>query len=105
MKRIYIAGPYSKGDVAVNVKRAMDAANELIERGYAPYCPHLTHFLHINHAQPYEKWLELDNEFIPWCHAILRLPGESSGADKEVALALSLNIPVYYSIDQVTPNL
>lgn len=101
MKRIYIAGPYSKGDVAQNVKRAMDAANDIIELGYAPYCPHLTHFLHMNHAQPYEKWLELDNEFIPWCHAILRLPGESTGADKEVELAISLNIPVFTKIQDI----
>ena len=101
MKKIYIAGPYSKGDVAINVKRAMDVANVLINMGFAPFCPHLSHFLHMNNAQPYEKWLDLDNQFIPVCDALLRLPGESSGSDKEVALAESLGIPVYYSINDL----
>lgn len=105
MKKIYVAGPYSKGDVAVNVKTAMDVANQLIEMGYAPYCPHLTHFLHINNHQPYEKWLELDNQFIPCCDAVLRIPGESSGADKEVELAISLNIPVFFTIDELKLSL
>jgi hypothetical protein len=99
--KIYIAGPYSKGDVAVNVKNAMDVANQLINIGHAPYCPHLTHFLHMHNPQPYEVWLELDNQFLPCCELLLRLPGESSGADKEVRLAESLNIPVVYSIEHV----
>jgi len=48
--------------------------------------------------RPYEFWLELDNQFIPCCEAVLRLPGESNGADKEVALAKKLGIPVFESI-------
>jgi hypothetical protein len=101
MKRIYIAGPYTKGDVAVNVKKAMDIANELINLGYAPYCPHLSHYLHINNAQPYQIWLDLDNEFVKVCDVLLRIPGDSSGADKEVELAKSLKIPVVYSIEDI----
>lgn len=97
-KKIYVAAPYTKGDVAVNVKTAMDMASKLIELGYAPFCPHLTHFLHMAHPQPYETWLELDNAFLPHCDALLRLDGESSGADKEVAFAISLGIPVFYSL-------
>jgi hypothetical protein len=101
MKKIYIAGPYTKGDVAVNVKKAMDVANDLMNLGFAPYCPHLTHFMHINNPQPYEKWLELDNQFVPACDALLRIAGESSGADKEVELAKSHGLPVFYSITEV----
>lgn len=101
MKRIFISGPYTLGDVAQNVKKSMDVANHLIELGYAPYCPHLTHFLHMNHFQPYEKWLELDITYLKVCDAILRLPGESAGADKEIELAKFLNIPIFYSIDKL----
>jgi hypothetical protein len=32
------------------------------------------------------------------CDAILRLPGESAGADEEVKLAKELGKPVFYSI-------
>lgn len=101
MKKIFISGPYTKGDIAVNVKNAMDVANQLIESFYAPYCPHLTHFLHMNNPQPYEKWLELDSMFLLVCDAVLRIPGESNGADLEVKLALINNIPVYYSFEEL----
>ena len=95
--RVYVAGPYTKGDVALNVKAAIEAGNRLLNAGFAPFVPHLTHFWHMLCPQPYETWLDLDNQFILCCEALLRLPGESSGAEKEVALALSLNIPVFYS--------
>jgi hypothetical protein len=101
MKKIFIAGPYTLGDVAQNVKKAMDMANELINRGYAPYCPHLTHFLHMNNWQPYQKWLEIDLIFLEKCDAVLRIPGESKGADGEVKRATELNIPIFYSIEDL----
>ena len=34
--KVYIASPYTLGDVAVNVKNQIDAANELLELGYLP---------------------------------------------------------------------
>ena len=54
--------------------------------------------------RPYEFWLELDNEFLPFCSGLLRLPGESSGADKEVQLARTLRIPVFTSIDALVDH-
>jgi hypothetical protein len=99
MKKVYVAGPYTKGDVAVNVRNAFKAANELADLGYAPFVPHYTHFWHIMFPRPYEFWLELDNQFLPACDALLRLPGESSGADKEVAFANESNIPVFTTIE------
>jgi len=35
---------------------------------------------------------------------VLRLPGPSSGADKEVDLARRLGIPVFTEIDELTRN-
>ena len=95
--RIYVAGPYTKGDVAINVRNAIEAGNTLVDVGFAPYIPHLTHFWHLVCPRPYEEWLDLDNQFLPCCDAVLRLEGESSGADKEVELAKSLGIPVFYN--------
>jgi hypothetical protein len=45
--RIYVAGPYTKGDVAVNVRNAFEAANRLADVGFAPFVPHATHFWHM----------------------------------------------------------
>jgi hypothetical protein len=90
--RIYVAGPYTKGDVAVNVRNAYEAASRLADLGFAPFVPHATHFWHILFPRPYEFWLDLDNQFLPCCEGLLRLPGESAGADKEVQLARSRGI-------------
>src|SRR6267142_4253439 len=97
--RVYVAGPYTKGDFAINVRNAYEAANRLADLGFAPFVPHATHFWHMLFPRPYEFWLKLDNEFLPCCAAFLRLPGESSGADKEVQLAKTLKIPVFTSIE------
>jgi hypothetical protein len=100
--RIYVAGPYTKGDVAVNVRTAYEAANRLADLGFAPFVPHATHFWHMLYPRPYEFWLALDNEFLQCCAAVLRLPGESSGADKEVQLARDIGMPVFTKIDDLT---
>ena len=102
--RIYIAGPYTNGDIAVNVRNAFEAANSLADLGFAPFVPHATHFWHMMFPRPYEFWLELDNEFLPCCAAVLRLPGESGGADKEVQLAEKHGIPVFTSIERVAEH-
>jgi hypothetical protein len=105
MKKIFIAGPYTLGDVAINVKKSMDMANELINLGFAPFCPLLTHFLHMNNPQPYEKWLAVDKSFLAVCDAVIRMKGDSKGADGEVELAKKLNIPVYYDLDSLKNEL
>lgn len=96
--RVYVSGPISNGDQAVNVRNGVLAAAELLDAKFAPYCPHLTHFWQSIHPQKYEDWIALDFEWIPCCDAMLRLPGESPGGDREVALAMKLGIPVYYSL-------
>jgi nucleoside 2-deoxyribosyltransferase len=102
--RIYVAGPYTRGDVAVNVRNAYEKANELADVGFAPFVPHATHFWHMLFPRPYEFWLKLDLEFIPCCDAVLRLPGSSSGADGEVAFANTKAIPVFYDIEALVKH-
>lgn len=104
-KRIYIAGPYTKPDPCINTFNAIKAANTLMDKGYAPFIPHLSHFWHTVSPKPYEAWLDYDNQFLPVCDAVLRLPGESSSADKETAFAESLGIPVYHSIDELSEGI
>lgn len=99
--KIYIAGPYTKGDVAVNVRNAILAAEEVSKRGHVPFIPHLTHFWHLVSPHEYQFWLHQDIHWLKACDAVLRLPGESSGADKEVDIAIKLGMPVYYTIDDI----
>jgi hypothetical protein len=82
-------------------KTRYETANRLADLGFAPFVPHGTHFWHMLFPRPYEFWLDLDNQFLPFCEAIYRLPGASSGADKEVLRAQQLNIPVFTDIDDL----
>lgn len=101
MKRVYVAGPYTKGDVAQNVKLAIAAGDRLIGLGFAPFIPHLSHFQHMLYGRPYETWLALDFEWLRACDAVLRLAGDSAGADREVALAIELKIPVFNYVHEL----
>ena len=100
MKRIYVAGPYTKGDVAVNVRVAIAAGNALAEAGALPFIPHLTHFWHLCCPHNWQFWLGYDLEWLRLCDAVLRLPGESTGADLEVMEAERLGKPVLCSVGE-----
>jgi len=95
--RIYIAAPLTKPDVCVNTKIACEAADKLLAMGHVPFVPHLTLIWHTLSPKDYETWMRWDAEWLAACDAVMRLPGESPGADREVVMAGSLGIPVYYN--------
>jgi hypothetical protein len=99
-KRVYLAAPYTKGDVAVNVRTAVLAAGRVFDAGHFPYLPHLFHFWHMIAPRPYADWMILDHVWLEVCDVLIRLPGDSDGADAEDAYARELRIPVYYSVDE-----
>ena len=94
--RVYVAGPYTRPDPCVNTKRAVDAGQELLDAGLVPFVPHLTHFWHTMRPNDYKVWLAYDLHWLRQCEVLLRLSGESSGANKEVTEAERLGIPVYH---------
>ena len=98
---VYIASPYTKGDVAVNVRESLKVGDQLITLGFIPFCPLVSHFQHLLFPRPYEDWLRLDLAWIDRCDALLRLPGESSGADREVAYAKQTGKPIFYSVQEL----
>jgi hypothetical protein len=100
MARIYIAGPYSS-DPENNTNAAIDVAEKLAAMGHTPYIPHLTHYWHARHPHDYEFWMLQDLAWLKQCNAVLRLPGESAGADREVQWAIEFHTPVYYSINEL----
>lgn len=97
-KRVYVAGPYTKGNTAINVANAIKAAHTLMDAGLVPFVPHLSHFWELMYPRPREEWLNYDNIWLSLCGSLLRLPGESAGSDDEVILARELGTPVFNSI-------
>jgi len=101
MIKVYIASPYTIGDPAVNVRFQIEIGNNLINMGYAPFIPLLSHFQHLIFPRHYEDWLKLDMEWISICDCLLRLGGESKGADREVTRAHELGKQVFYSVEEM----
>jgi len=97
MIKVYIASPYTLGDVAVNVKRQIDAADELMNLGFVPFAPLYSHFQHMVHPRPYQDWIKIDLEWVKVVDCVLRLDGESTGADGEVDFATELGKPTFYN--------
>jgi hypothetical protein len=129
-KRIYIAGPISLGNLAENVNRATAAFVSLGKEGLAPFapawsvyskpCSTVTRLIAVadtdvldptqcvcigtrngNSEMVHSDWLDIDLAWVSVADAVLRLPGESKGADTEVAHARSLGIPVFQSVEEV----
>lgn|SRR5574341_77059 len=96
--RVYISGPLrSSGSIWDNVKRACAIADFLLAAGHAPYVPHLNAHWAALHHHDESVWLKLDLEWLGYCECLVRLPGDSKGADAEDAEAVRLGIPVVKS--------
>lgn len=93
--KIYVAGPITHGDRMANTRQAIDAANHLAELGFVPFVPHLCATWELLHPRPYEWWMAYDRTWLLCCQGLLRLPGYSQGADREVATAVEHKIPVF----------
>lgn len=91
---IYVAGPYSKGDVGNNVRRAIKFADLLVHLGHVPFVPHLYHFWHIVRTRSWEQWMALDYAWVAKCDVLVKLYGQSAGAELERRHATELGIEV-----------
>ena len=98
--RVYIASPYSLGDPVRNVRNSLLAADRLVVLGHTPFVPLLSHFWHFFSPKDYETWMRMDLEWVAVCDALIRLEGESAGADREMQEALDHDIPVFYSLTE-----
>lgn len=97
MPHVYVAGPYSSPYPIYNMRHALEAANALIDTGVAlPVVPHAAF------PRPYEDyWPRLDLGSMRGCDCVWRIPGASSGADAEVAEAITMGLPVFHTLDEV----
>jgi hypothetical protein len=100
--RVYIADPYTSGEGGpdANVHRAIDAGDQLLNAGIAPFVPHLSHFWNAVCPHSWDVWMAFCFAWIPVCQAMVRIPGESKGAGLEVKLATELGIPVFCAVEE-----
>ena len=112
---VYVASPYTKGDPSINTNFQCRVFDQLLTDGVViPYIPLLTHFQHAVLPRHYQDWIDYDLDFIRAAgfDACLRLNAtcdrlpdyritDSSGADGEVKLFLSMNRPVFYGVEEL----
>jgi len=104
--RIYIASPYTLGDQLDNIRKSILVADTLAEEGHAPFAPlAMSGLWHMICPASWEQWMRIDLAWVAVAQAIVRIPGESKGADQEVALAKSLEIPVFIWPERPDPCL
>lgn len=95
----YVAGPLgAREHWEHNTASAIAHANQLQRAGIVPFVPHL--FSHWAIAQgdasaPYHVWMGMDEVLVERSDCLLRIPGHSPGADREVAWAKEFQVPVY----------
>lgn len=94
---VYLAGPITS-DPLGHTRTAINVADELINSGFAPIVPHLSVLWQMISPKTHSEWLELDVEILRRCDALLRIAGESKGADIEVEFARTQRIPVFYRV-------
>ncbi len=109
---ILIAGPYRSGTdgdpelIARNLERLEEAAAPVHRRGHVPMIgewvalPVLRGMDDTDHAEG-DVMYETARRLLQHCDAVLRLPGESAGADKDVEIALERGLPVYRSLEEI----
>ena len=98
--KIYISGPYSNHMVE-GTRNAICAAEGVRKLGHLPFVPHLSLLWDLVCPSPYDEWIKYDLEWLAECDAILRLPGDSPGADIEVQWALDHDLMVFNSIEEI----
>jgi hypothetical protein len=98
---VYIAAPYTHPDPAENTHKAIRMADELVRHDFVPFIPHLNLLWHLVSPRPPDFWYEYDLRILERCDAILRVPGESIGADREVQVARESGIPIFYSVKEI----
>lgn len=112
---ILIAGPYRSGTngdparIADNLLRLERAALAVYQRGHMPMIgewvslplARMAGSVQIGDAISEAFLYPVAHRLIQQCDAILRIDGESKGADADVNVARKLGLPVYYRVDDI----
>jgi hypothetical protein len=115
---IMIAGPYRGGTnddpelIIENMKRLEAMALPIFRKGHTPIIGEWLALplmkLAGNKAIGDAVWDEIQypiaHQILEKCDAILRIPGESKGADNDIRIAIERGLKVYYRLDEIPDN-
>jgi hypothetical protein len=112
---ILIAGPYRSGTgddpglMAANLARLEEAAWPVFRSGHVPMIGEWVALPVLRSARAggvldslaEQVMYPTAQRLLEHCDAVLRLPGESTGADQDVAIARERGLPVYARVEDI----
>jgi hypothetical protein len=112
MKKVYVAGMYSKSkdggnahvtELLSNIKRGIKMCAKLLNMGYAPFCPWLDFLYSLvsNHPISIDRYYEYSLAWLEVSDCVLLLDEEypgNSGIVEEINRAKELDIPIFTSL-------
>lgn len=103
LKLVYVSGPYTQGDPVTNTQNAVKAGEVLLTKGYVPIIPHLSMLWHMMSPHDYRYWMDYDMKLLAMCEIMVRLPGESSGAEEELDWWVAHDVPwtKFYYVEEL----
>jgi len=107
--KVYVAGPMSGNelDYLKNIRRGIRASVELLLKGFVPFSPFIDYpfFLALREGEEItaKQIKSYSLEWLEVCDAVLVLEGYeySEGTQAEIARAVELDIPVFYSMEDL----
>lgn len=100
---IYLSGPITKPDPNANANAAIRIADALVEAGFTPIVPQLSVLWQTVQPHDWQWWIDYDLRIVESCDLIVRIPGESRGADFEMSHAYKLGKSHLY-LDSTDPG-
>lgn len=111
---ILVAGPYRSGTggdnrlIAANLTRLEEAAWPIFRSGHIPMIGEWVALPVLSSAGvdqddplAVEVMYPTAARLLQHCDAVLRLPGESTGADQDVAIAIARGIPMFHRVEDI----
>ena len=117
MMLILIAGPYRSGTnndpnlIKMNMERLESVSLPIFRKGHIPMIGEwvanplieLAGSKEVGDAIFHEIQYPVAHRLLTKCDAILRIAGESKGADQDIKIAKELGLKVYYDLNEI-PN-
>jgi acyl carrier protein len=106
LKKVYIAGPLNADAVGYikNVHNMLYWANEVRKLSFAVFVPAIDFMMGVQFGDwEYEDYFNNSQPFLECCDYVFVCPnwGASKGTKKEIETAKKLNIPIYYSLEEL----
>lgn len=110
--KIYVAHNYGRRRglsleaLQNNVDESIRIGLALIKLGHEPFIPNLYHYVHLmaNGSIPEDVFFKVVSEWVRVSESLFvgsEPSGEHSGVQDEINIAKSINIPIYYSLEEV----